>query len=179
MYAASAPRRAGLQVVSSAQSNRAPPPRAPIRTSAPSAASRSATRRPLVPVPPLTRVVGIVLRGVCVGDMAASQPAIRETIHGQYTPDRCPSVYDRRVDALASLLDGPRGRGAFLLRTCMEPPLSVRFAEGAPLGLIALLHGAASLIAGDGATVHLAPGDVAVMKGADPVTFAEDRKSVV
>jgi AraC-like DNA-binding protein len=78
------------------------------------------------------------------------------------------------VDALASLLDGPRGRGAFLLRTCMEPPWSVRFADGAPLGLIALLHGAASLITGDGATVHLAPGDVAVMKGTDPVTFADD-----
>jgi AraC-like DNA-binding protein len=78
------------------------------------------------------------------------------------------------VDALASLLDGPRGRGAFLLRTCMEPPWSVRFADGAPLGLFAMLHGAASLIASDGAAVHLAPGDVAVIKGADPVTFADD-----
>ena len=56
----------------------------------------------------------------------------------------------------------------------MEPPWSVRFADGAPLGLIAMLHGAAALITGDGATVHLAPGDVAVMKGTDPVTFADD-----
>src|SRR5918999_1758655 len=56
----------------------------------------------------------------------------------------------------------------------MEPPWSVRFADGAPLGLIALLHGSASLITGDGATVHLVPGEVAVIKGADPVTFADD-----
>ena len=78
------------------------------------------------------------------------------------------------MDALASLLDGPRGRGAFLRRMCMEPPWSVQFADGAPLGLIAMLHGTASLITGDGATVHLASGDVAVMKGTDPVTFADD-----
>lgn len=78
------------------------------------------------------------------------------------------------MDALASLLDGPRSRGAFLLRMCMEPPWSVRFADGAPLGLFAMLHGAASLTTSDGATVHLAPGDVAVMKGTDPVTFADD-----
>lgn len=67
-----------------------------------------------------------------------------------------------------------RGRGAFLLRACMEPPWSVRFADGAPLGLVALLHGAASLTTGDGATVHLAPGDVAVLKGTDPLTFADE-----
>jgi AraC-like DNA-binding protein len=36
------------------------------------------------------------------------------------------------MDALTGLLDGPRARGAFLLRAIMEPPWSVRIKDRAP-----------------------------------------------
>ncbi|NUP36329.1 MAG: AraC family transcriptional regulator, partial [Streptomyces sp.] len=37
------------------------------------------------------------------------------------------------MDPLAGLLDGPRARGAFLLRMVMDPPWSVRIEDRAPL----------------------------------------------
>ena len=37
------------------------------------------------------------------------------------------------MDALANLLDGPRARGAFLLRSVLTPPWSLRIADEAPL----------------------------------------------
>jgi transcriptional regulator GlxA family with amidase domain len=39
------------------------------------------------------------------------------------------------VDALARLLDGPRGRDAYLLRASLAPPWSIRLMDEAPLGL--------------------------------------------
>ncbi|HXV94640.1 MAG TPA: AraC family transcriptional regulator [Pseudonocardia sp.] len=76
------------------------------------------------------------------------------------------------MDPLANLLDGPRGRGAFLLRTIMEPPWSVRMADDAPLGLLAVVAGSAWVVPDAGAPVHLPAGSVAVVKGPDPVTLA-------
>lgn len=78
------------------------------------------------------------------------------------------------MDALSNLLDGPRGRGAFLLRTIMEPPWSVRIADDAPIGMIAMLHGESWVVPDDGDPVRLFPGAVAVIKGPDPFTFADD-----
>ncbi len=78
------------------------------------------------------------------------------------------------MDPLANLLDGPRGRGAFLLRTVLEPPWSIRMADGAPLGLLAVVAGAAWVVPDSGAPVHLPAGSVAVVKGPDPVTLASD-----
>ena len=43
------------------------------------------------------------------------------------------------VDALGGLLDGPRARGAFLLRAVFAPPWSMRIEDRAPLTLMALL----------------------------------------
>jgi AraC-like DNA-binding protein len=76
------------------------------------------------------------------------------------------------VDPLANLLDGPRGRGAFLMRTIMEPPWSIRMADDAPLGLLAVVAGSAWVVPDAGASVHLPVGSVAVVKGPDPVTLA-------
>jgi hypothetical protein len=50
-----------------------------------------------------------------------------------------------RVDAMASLLDGPRARGAFLLRVELDPPWAMRIEDGAPLSLVVLTRGAAWL----------------------------------
>ncbi len=83
-------------------------------------------------------------------------------------------VYAGGVDALAGLLDGPRARGAFLLRMVMDPPWSVRIEDRAPLSLVAMVRGEAWVVPDDSDPARLGPGDVAVMRGPDPYTFADD-----
>lgn len=83
-------------------------------------------------------------------------------------------AYSSGVDALANLLDGPRGRGAILLRAVMASPWSVRMQDEAPLGLVAMLHGEAWVVPDDRTAIHLRPGAVTLIKGPDPVTLAGD-----
>lgn len=82
------------------------------------------------------------------------------------------------MDALARLLDGPRARGAFLLRSLMSPPWSVRVQDEAPLTLVAMLRGDACVIPesprSPTAALTLRPGDIAIVRGPDPYTVADD-----
>ena len=78
------------------------------------------------------------------------------------------------MDALAGLLDGPRARGAFLLRSIMNPPWSVRVEDRAPLSLVAMVRGDAWVVPAAGGAVRLGPGDIAVTRGPEPFTFADD-----
>jgi len=78
------------------------------------------------------------------------------------------------MDVFGGLLDGPRARGAFALRAMMDPPWSVRIEDRAPLSLVSVVRGQAWVIPGDEAPVRLGPGSVAVMRGPDPYTFADD-----
>ncbi len=78
------------------------------------------------------------------------------------------------MDALGGLLDGPRARGAFLLRSIMNPPWSVRIQDEAPLSLVAMLRDEAWVVPDKGDAVRVGPGDVAIMRGPDPYTFADD-----
>jgi AraC-like DNA-binding protein len=78
------------------------------------------------------------------------------------------------MDAVAGLLDGPRARGAFLLRSVLDPPWSIRIADEAPLCLIAVTQGEAWLLPVDDETLRLRPGDVAVIRGPDPYTLADE-----
>ena len=82
------------------------------------------------------------------------------------------------MDALARLLDGPRARGAFLLRSLMSPPWSVRVQDEAPLTLVAILRGDACVVPDSRCpsndVVRLRPGDIALMRGPDPYTVADD-----
>jgi AraC-like DNA-binding protein len=80
----------------------------------------------------------------------------------------------RCMDALSGLLDGPRAQGAFLLRSVLDPPWSMRIQDQAPLTLIALVRGQAWLVPDSGDAVALPPGDVAVVRGPDPYTVADD-----
>ncbi|MGH3775713.1 MAG: AraC family transcriptional regulator [Pseudonocardiaceae bacterium] len=80
------------------------------------------------------------------------------------------------MDAFAGLLDGPRARGAFLLRAIMEPPWSVRVQDQAPLALVAMMTGQAWVVPDVGTDQRpLQPGDVAIMRGPDPYTLADDQ----
>ena len=78
------------------------------------------------------------------------------------------------MDAVAGLLDGPRARGAFLLRSQLEPPWSMRIADEAPLCLIALTQGKAWLLPEEGEAQLLRPGDVAVIRGPEAYVLADD-----
>ncbi|TVL92304.1 AraC family transcriptional regulator [Streptomyces sp. SAJ15] len=78
------------------------------------------------------------------------------------------------MDVLAGLLDGPRARGAFLMRAIMDPPWSIRIEDRAPLTLVALVRGAAWAVPDGDAPRRLAPGDIGIMRGPDPYTFADD-----
>lgn len=77
------------------------------------------------------------------------------------------------MDAMAGLLDGPRARGAFLLRALMAPPWSVRIQDEAPLSLVAMVSGEAWVLTADG-RIPLGPGDILVAKGPDHYTVADD-----
>ncbi len=78
------------------------------------------------------------------------------------------------MDELAGLLDGPRARGAFLLRAVLEPPWSLRAQDRAPLTLIALLQGEAWVGPAGGETVRMTARDVAILPGPDPYLIADD-----
>jgi AraC-like DNA-binding protein len=78
------------------------------------------------------------------------------------------------MDAVAGLLDGPRARGAFLLRSLLDPPWSMRIEDESPLCLITVTRGEAWLVPDRDDAVHLRPGDVAVVRGPDPYTVADD-----
>lgn len=77
------------------------------------------------------------------------------------------------MDALAGLLDGPRARGAFLMRSVLDPPWSLRIEDRAPLTLISLVRGEAWVLPQDGPAVRLRPGDVAVVRGPAPYVVAD------
>jgi AraC-like DNA-binding protein len=78
------------------------------------------------------------------------------------------------MDALAALLDGPRARGAFLLRAVLDPPWSLRVQDEAPLTLVAVARGSAWIAFEGEEPVRLPQGTVAVTRGPDPYVMADD-----
>ncbi|GAA0909455.1 AraC family transcriptional regulator [Virgisporangium ochraceum] len=78
------------------------------------------------------------------------------------------------MDALASLLDGPRARNAFLIRALLDPPWCLRVQSRSPLCVVAMVRGDAWVRHDGGEPVHLDPGDIMVTCGPDPYTVADD-----
>jgi AraC-like DNA-binding protein len=78
------------------------------------------------------------------------------------------------MDAIAGLLDGPRAHEAFLLRTTLDPPWSLRVQDEAPLTVIAIVRGEGWLFFDGGEPTLLRPGDVAIVLGPDPYTMADE-----
>jgi AraC-like DNA-binding protein len=79
-----------------------------------------------------------------------------------------------RVDALASLLDGPRARGAFLLRAVLDPPWNIWVKDQAPLALIAIVRGDAWVIPDRGEPVRVSAGDTVIAQGGQAYKVADD-----
>lgn len=78
------------------------------------------------------------------------------------------------MDALADLLDGPRARGAFLLRSTLAPPWSIRIQDEAPLTLMSMVGDDAWLIPDGGEPRRARPGDMVIFRGPDPYTVSDD-----
>jgi AraC-like DNA-binding protein len=78
------------------------------------------------------------------------------------------------VDSIAGLLDGPRAREAFLLRSLLDPPFSMRIQDEAPLTLVAMVRGSAWVLPDVGERLSLHTGDVAILRGPDPYVIADE-----
>lgn len=78
------------------------------------------------------------------------------------------------MDGLAALLDGPRARGAFLLRCLMDPPWAVRLEDEAPLSLTAVVRGQLWVCPDHEEPMLLEAGDLVVWVGREPWTIADD-----
>jgi AraC-like DNA-binding protein len=82
------------------------------------------------------------------------------------------------VDALATLLDGPRARGAFLIRSVMKSPWCIRVEDEAPLTLLIMRRGEARLVSDapneSRTPMTLRAGDMAIVRGPHPCTMGDD-----
>jgi AraC-like DNA-binding protein len=76
------------------------------------------------------------------------------------------------MDTLGGLLDAPRARGAFALRTVMSAPWSLRILAESPLTLIAGVRGEAWVVPDQGDPVRIGPGDIAVTRAPDHYNVA-------
>ncbi len=61
-----------------------------------------------------------------------------------------------------------------MLRIILDPPWSIRVQDGSPLCLMAMVSGGGWIAPDHGEAVHLESGDVAIIRSADPYTFADD-----
>ncbi|MFD9726317.1 AraC family transcriptional regulator [Streptomyces sp. NPDC059072] len=77
------------------------------------------------------------------------------------------------MDTLTGLLEGPKARGAFLLKSVFNPPWSLRVEDRAPLSVVTMVHGDAWLLPDHGEPVRIRPGDVAVVRGPECYTVAD------
>ena len=78
------------------------------------------------------------------------------------------------MDALSGFLDGTRAREAFLLRSLLDPPWSLRIRDEAPLTVVAMVRGRCWVCYDDAPPVAVEPGGVAVVRGPDHYTVADD-----
>jgi AraC-like DNA-binding protein len=81
------------------------------------------------------------------------------------------------MDPFAGMLDGPRARGAFALRAVMTPPWSLRVLAESPLTLLAVVKGYAWVMPDGAEPVRLGIGDIAVTRGPDHYSVADDPAS--
>jgi AraC-like DNA-binding protein len=86
----------------------------------------------------------------------------------------CSIVYVPAMDPLGGLLDGPRAHRAFLVRSLLEPPWSIRIQDEAPLTLMAVVRGGAWIDCDGSAPRRLGRGDVAIARGPGHYTVRDD-----
>ena len=123
----------------------------------PSVVRRWATRPPVLPVPPVMR---IVIDSRCLPDETIGMFVERDNMC-----DRLP------VDVVSALVDGPRAQRAFALKAVFDGTWSVTIEDRAPLTLVVMARGGATFTRGEATQVGV--GDVVVVRGPAPYTFAD------
>ncbi|MEV6263311.1 AraC family transcriptional regulator [Streptomyces sp. NPDC051784] len=78
------------------------------------------------------------------------------------------------MDTLSGLLESPKARGAFLLKSVFNPPWGLRIEDEAALSLVTVMHGSAWVLREGTEPVHITAGDVIVVRGPEPYTLADD-----
>lgn len=111
--------------------------------------------------------------------MIHNLPEYLATGHGRGAQAHNDASYTSPVDPLSILLDGARARGAFVLRSILNPPWSVQVQDRAPLNVVAILRGTPWVVPSTGDAVRLDAGDIAVMRGPDAFTFADDPRTPI
>lgn len=82
-------------------------------------------------------------------------------------------MFNRLVDLIQSMLDGPRASGAFVLRIVMASPWALRIEDHAPLALVAVVRGDLVVTFDDGETTTAGAGDVVLIRGPEPYVVAD------
>jgi AraC-like DNA-binding protein len=77
------------------------------------------------------------------------------------------------MDAFADLLRGVRANGSVFGQSVLSPPWSLRFVDGAPLTLLALLKGEGWIIPEGQAPQRITVGETVVVRGPRPFTFVD------
>src|SRR4249919_1561053 len=72
---------------------------------------------------------------------------------------------------MSALLDGPRARGAFVVRCLLQPPWALHICDRAPLTIVAVVRGDAWIDQG-GVVAHVPQGAVAFVVGPEPYVIA-------
>ncbi|MFW0783332.1 AraC family transcriptional regulator [Gordonia sp. CPCC 206044] len=78
------------------------------------------------------------------------------------------------MDALGSLITGPRAENPTMLRMVMRDPWSVRIEDTAPLTVLAVTRGTSVVTYDDGTGHRISRGDVVLLRGTAPYTVADD-----
>ncbi|WP_189864709.1 AraC family transcriptional regulator [Streptomyces poonensis] len=78
------------------------------------------------------------------------------------------------MDPLTGLLEGPRARGALMIRACFDPPWCVRVEDRAPLTVMLMVRGEAWISPDTGERLRLTAGDLAIARGPAPYTCGDD-----
>lgn len=82
------------------------------------------------------------------------------------------------MDSVTALLDGPHAQRAFLLKAVFAGTWSIRVEDRAPLTVVVMARGSATFT-GSGEPQQVEAGDVIVVRGPDPYTFADSAATAV
>ncbi len=78
------------------------------------------------------------------------------------------------VDVFGDLCRGVRAHGSLFGSSQLTAPWALRFVDGAPLTLCAVIGGSGWLVPQDGDPVRMRDGDTVVVKGPEPFTFVDE-----
>ncbi|MFZ3475514.1 AraC family transcriptional regulator [Streptomyces sp. 4.24] len=83
------------------------------------------------------------------------------------------------MDTLTALLEGPKARSAFFIKSVFTPPWAVRIEDRAPLSVMTTVNGSAWLLPDGGEPVLVEPGQALLVRGPHPYTVGDDRETPV